>query len=466
MTPRRARTPAGSALSAQRTVAGWVLALGGPALLGAALATTRSAHSTATELMLFLTLSVTVAIVGGLLPALTSAVVGSAVLNYWFTEPRYTWKVAEPEQALALVVFVLVSAAVATVVDVSERHRQRAQSSRAESEALSLLAAAVLRGEDSVEALVGRLRETFGVVGAALEERDADGSWHRLAASGDLSGPDRERLAIGHRLRLVLSPPPLSEDDRRVLTAFGSQAAVVLERGRLRRRAEEAHRLEQGLAVRTALLAAVSHDLRTPLASIRAAASGLRLPVEWSPADRDELLSTVIDGAERLQRLIDNLLDLSRLQVGVIQPLLVPVPLEEVIGPAVAGSPHDRVRIDVPDELPPVRTDPGLLERVIANLVENAVRHNPDGAGPVVLTARAEDGDVVVRVVDHGPGIPEADRRRVFEPFQRLDDSTSHPGPGLGLAVAQGLADAVDAVLAVESTPGGGLTMSLRVPVA
>jgi len=177
-------------------------------------------------------------------------------------------------------------------------------------------------------------------------------------------------------------------------------------------------------------------------------------------------LSTVIDGAERLQRLIDNLLDLSRLQVGVIQPLLVPVPLEEVIGPAVAGSPHDRVRIDVPDELPPVRTDPGLLERVIANLVENAVRHNPDGADPVVLTARAEDGDVVVRVVDHGPGIPEADRRRVFEPFQRLDDSSSHPGPGLGLAVAQGLADAVDAVLAVESTPGGGLTMSLRVPVA
>ncbi|MFP5335392.1 MAG: DUF4118 domain-containing protein, partial [Actinomycetes bacterium] len=450
-----------------RWAAGWALALAGPAALGGGLATTRSEHSNATELMGFLTLSVAVALVGGLLPALVAAVLGSAILNYFFTPPRYTWKIAEPEQELALIVFVLVAAAVASVVDLAERRRQQADRSRAESETLSLLAGSVLRGEDSVAAVLGRLRETFAAPGAALEERDPGGVWHPVETSGQVAGDAREVVEVGPTLRLVLCTGTLSDDDRRVVTAFASHAGVVLERERLRARAAEAHRLEQGIAVRTALLAAVSHDLRTPLAAIRAASSSLLLrDVEWSPRDRDELVETVADGAERLQALIDNLLDLSRLQAGVVQPVLSPVALDEVVGPALDGVDDGAVHVDVPDDLPLVRTDAGLLERVLANLLENAVRHATDAPQPVSLTARPADGELEVLVVDHGPGVPDEAKQQVFEPFQRLDDATARGGAGLGLAVARGLATAVGGRLAARDTPGGGLTMALRLPVA
>ncbi len=211
--------------------------------------------------------------------------------------------------------------------------------------------------------------------------------------------------------------------------------------------------------MRTALLQAVSHDLRTPLASIKASVSSLRQPdITWSAADTQEFLATIEDETDRLTALVVNLLDMSRLQAGVLQPTLRAVNLEDVVPAALAslGPRAQGIEIDSFDAVPPVRTDAALLERVIANLVENALRWSPPGCG-VRVRAGAVDGRVEIRISDNGPGIPPAARTRIFEPFQRLGDQGG-TGVGLGLAVARGLLHAMHGELSIEDTPGGGTT--------
>lgn len=463
--PRRRVT----ALPLRRRVTAWVLAIGGTAVLAAVLAATRSAHSDATEVMLFLALAVTVALTGGLAPALTCAVLAVAILNFWFTPPLYTWKIAQPEHVLALAVFAAVSVAVSSVVDMAARRSAQAARSRAESETLSALAAGVLRGEDSVAAVLDRLRETFDATSAELLESADGNAWRRVAFSGapSMSTSLQHEVTLSRNLKLVLGGQGLGTDDERVVTAFAAHTVMVLERERLRARAAETQRLEEGLAIRTALLAAVSHDLRTPLASIKTAASSLRLPnVDWTASERSELVATVEDSTDKLQRLVDNLLDLSRLQAGVVQPVLAPVALDEVVPHAVDGFPPYAVDLDVPEDLPLVLTDPGLLERVIANLVQNAVRHGGGDSHPVKVTARVCGSRVVLRVADHGPGVPDDGKGQMFEAFQRIGDVPRGAGVGLGLAVARGFSSAVSATLEPEDTPGGGLTMALSMPPA
>jgi two-component system sensor histidine kinase KdpD len=213
--------------------------------------------------------------------------------------------------------------------------------------------------------------------------------------------------------------------------------------------------------MRTALLAAVSHDLRTPLAGIKAASSALRSDdLTLSEADRSELVTTIDESADRLSGLVDNLLDMSRLQAGAVSPTLVPSDIPAVVHRALIwleAPERSRVELAWPADVPAALADPGLLERVVANLVSNAVHHAP--AGPVTLTAGALDGQVELRVTDRGPGVPSVDRQRVFEPFQRLGDAPSGQGVGLGLAVARGLTEAMGGALTAEDTPGGGLTM-------
>jgi two-component system sensor histidine kinase KdpD len=250
-----------------------------------------------------------------------------------------------------------------------------------------------------------------------------------------------------------------------VLEAFASQVGIVLEHQRLRAQAEQARVLGQADATRTALLAAVSHDLRTPLATIRASVDGLTsAELNLDDADRAALVGTLEESTARLERLIDNLLDLSRLQTGSVQPVLRPTSLDEIVPFAIDGYGPGIVHLDVPDDLPLVQTDPGLLERVIANLVSNAVRHTPSGR-PVTVSAATVGRDIVVRVVDEGPGVPDDLKEHMFTAFQRLGD-TAGTGLGLGLAVADGLSTAVGAELSVEDTPGGGLTMLVTVPLA
>jgi two-component system sensor histidine kinase KdpD len=245
---------------------------------------------------------------------------------------------------------------------------------------------------------------------------------------------------------------------------IAARRAVEAEEGRAQ--AAQAEMLAAGNRMRTALLAAVSHDLRTPLAGIKASITGLRqTDVAWSATDRAELLETIEDSADRLGALIANLLDMSRVQTGALQPFLQPAAVDEIVPVALRGIPGaDTVRLDTPEDLPLVRTDPGLLERALANLLSNALRHSPPGRPPT-LVARHEGDRLALRVVDHGPGVAVGDRDRIFEPFQRLGDR-SVGGVGLGLAVARGFVEAIGGELAAGDSPGGGLTMTVQLPLA
>ncbi len=218
---------------------------------------------------------------------------------------------------------------------------------------------------------------------------------------------------------------------------------------------------------RTALLAAVGHDLRTPLASVKAAVSTLRQDdVAWSASDQAELLETIEDGADRLTDLIANLLDMSRLHGGIVRPLLQPTALGDLTPRLLRSLDADQaagLQLDIPPDLPELQTDPGLLERALANLVTNALRYSPPGRPPT-LSARADGNVLRISVIDHGPGIPAADRERVFAPFQQLGDARNGSGLGLGLAVARGFTETLGGRLVARTTPGGGLTMHLDLP--
>ncbi|MGW1807444.1 DUF4118 domain-containing protein [Streptomyces sp. NPDC002078] len=461
----------GARLGRSRVIWGWAVGALGPVLLTWLLTSATPDVGLANDMLLYLTLTVAAALLGGLFPALASAVVGSLLLNWYFTPPVHTLTIADPKNIVAIAIFVGVAVSVASVVDLAARRTHQAARLRAESEILSFLAGNVLRGETSLEALLERVRETFGMESVALLERTAETApWTcagsvgrepaRIPEDADVDVPVGDHMALSLRGRV------LPAADRRVLAAFAAQAAVVLDRQRLQSEADRAKELAEGNRIRTALLAAVSHDLRTPLAGIKAAVTSLRSDdVEWSDQDRAELLQAIEEGADRLDHLVGNLLDMSRLQTGTVVPIIRETDLDEVVPMALGGVPEDSVDLDIPETLPMVYVDRGLLERAVANVVENAVKYSPPGER-VLVSASALADRVEVRVVDRGPGVPDEAKNRIFEPFQRYGDAPRGVGVGLGLAVARGFAEAVGGALAAEDTPGGGLTMVLAVPTA
>ncbi|MFF1908417.1 ATP-binding protein [Kitasatospora sp. NPDC058218] len=464
-------------LGRSRTVAGWLIGLGGPPLL-ALLLTHVEGLGLSTDMLLFLSLTVCAALVGGLFPAIASALVGSSALNYYFAPPIHTFTIDEPQNIMAVAIFTAVGIAVASVVDLAARRTHQAARSQTEAQTLSALAGTVLRGVPSgdgvLTALLEQVRETFQQDAAALLERpDPLGPWQSVAAAGPRP-PLRPETAdvdvpVGDSLALVLRGRVLPAEDRRLLGAFAAQAAVVLERRRLAGEAAAARREAEGNRIRTALLAAVSHDLRTPLAGIKASVTSLRsADVEWDEADEAELLAGIEAGADRLDHLINNLLDMSRLQTGTVTPLIQETDLDEVVPFALGGVPAEAVRLDVPETLPMIRADGGLLERSLANLVENAVKYSPDGVKVLVkadaLHPSGGRARVELRIVDRGPGVPEEAKERIFAPFQRYGDAPRGAGVGLGLAVARGFVEAMDGTVTAEDTPGGGLTMVVTLP--
>ncbi|MGW2433899.1 DUF4118 domain-containing protein [Streptomyces sp. NPDC001640] len=462
--PRTAR------LGRVRIIWGWLVGVLGPALLTFFLTGLSPEVGLANDMLLFLALTVAAALLGGLVPSLASAVVGSLLLNWFFTPPVHTLTIADPKNIVAIVIFVGVAVSVASVVDLAARRTHQAARLRAESEILSFLAGSVLRGETSLEALLERVRETFGMESVALLERESEVAPWTCAGS---VGPRPCRcpedadvdMPVGDHMALALTGRVLPAEDRRVLAAFAAQAAVVLDRRRLQEEAEQARTLAEGNRIRTALLAAVSHDLRTPLAGIKASVSSLRSDdVEWSDQDRAELLEAIEEGADRLDHVVGNLLDMSRLQTGTVTPIVREIDLDEVVPMALGGVPEDSVELDIPETLPMVLVDKGLLERVVANLVENAVKYSPQDQ-PVLVSASALGDRVELRVVDRGPGVPDEGKERIFEPFQRYGDAPRGAGVGLGLAVARGFTEAVGGTLNAEDTPGGGLTMVVTLRV-
>ncbi|WP_299539832.1 ATP-binding protein [uncultured Streptomyces sp.] len=461
----------GARLGRNRIIWGWLVGVAGPVLLSVLLRSLENGPGLANDVLLFLFLTVAAALTGGLLPALASAAAGSFLLNYWFTPPTHTLTVQDPENIVAIVIFFAVAVAVASVVDLAARRTHQAARLRAESEILSFLAGSVLRGETTLDALLERVRETFAMESVALLERQSDvAPWTRAGAVGPAPAdrPDDADvdMPVGDHMALALSGRVLPAEDRRVLGAFAAQAAVVLDRQRLVGEAEKARRLAEGNRIRTALLAAVSHDLRTPLAAIKAAVSSLRsTDVAWSDEDEAELLEGIENGADRLDNLVGNLLDMSRLQTGTVTPLIREIDLDEVVPMALGGVPEDSVDLDIPETLPMVAVDPGLLERTVANIVENAVKYSPEEAR-VTVAASALGGRVELRVSDRGPGVPDDSKERIFEPFQRYGDAPRGAGVGLGLAVARGFAEAMNGTLDAEDTPGGGMTMVLTLRAA
>ncbi len=465
-------------LTRRRRLQGFALALLLPALLTLVLVNVRVELNLVSDVLLFLLAVVVVALVGGFAPALVAAVGGSALLNYYFTPPLHTFTIGETNNTLALVVFVVVGLLVSSVVDLAARRTRQAARSAAESETLGTLAGSVLRGESALPALLERVRESFALTSVSLLERvggepGARGAggrgpgdvWHVVATAGDgrCERPEDADTEVraGDTLVLALRGRPLQADDQRLIGAFAAQAAVVLETSRLNDAVAAAAPLAAADRMRTALLAAVGHDLRTPLASATAAVTSLRSrEIEWTEQDRAELLLTAEESLERLARLVDNLLDMSRLQAGALAVDVRPVALDEVVPRALddLGAAGRTVRTDVPADLPEVEADPGLLERVVANLVANALRYAPDDAPPLVAGSSLGDR-VELRVVDRGPGIPPDDLERVFAPFQRLGDTDNTTGLGLGLALSRGLTEAMGGRLTPEETPGGGLTM-------
>ncbi|WP_030454091.1 sensor histidine kinase [Herbidospora cretacea] len=463
-----------AALTRTRRLAGWATALVGMPALTAVVYPLRDLLALPSEILLFLLLVVMVALVGGMAPAITAAVVGFLLLNYFFTPPVDQITVADPQNLFALFVYVLVAVMVSLVVDLAARRTREAAMAGADAEVLSTLAGHVLRGEAALPSLLARLRETYGLTSVTLLERAAapalddradPEAWRIVATSGGVPctspGAADTDVVIDGNLVLAVRGRLLGASDRRVLEAFAAETAVALRQRRLEEEAEQAKPLAEADRMRTALLAAVSHDLRTPLASAKAAVDGLRsTDVTWSAADQAELLATADESLVQLTRLVENLLDMSRLQAGVLGVALQPVALAEVLPRAVEDT---RVRIDVPDDLPEVSADPALLERVLANLVSNALRYSPEY---VLVTASSHDNKVEIRVVDRGPGIPPEAHDQVFQPFQRLGDRDNHSGVGLGLALSRGLAEAMGGTLTPDETPGGGLTMTVTLPSA
>jgi two-component system sensor histidine kinase KdpD len=466
-------------LPLRRRLAGYALAVLLAPLLTLFLASLRGDLNLTSDVLAFLIAVIAVALVGGFLPAVVEAIAGSLLLNFYFTPPVHKFTIAETNNVLALGAFVAVGLVVSSVVDDAARRTKQAARASAESQLMVTTAASVLRGQQALPAVLDRVKEAFGMDSVTLLERESGqagaprgpaAGWVPVATSGEHPVQRPEDADVGvsvtESLCLALRGRALPATDRRVLGAFAAYAGAALEQQRLTAEAEAARPIAEADRMRTALLAAVSHDLRTPLASAKAAVTSLRSrDIKWAPQDRDDLLATADESLDRLAHLVDNLLDMSRLQAGALSVFPRPADLAEVVARSLddLGPAAKTVVVDIPDNLPEVGVDPAILERVIANLTANALRYSPAGAPPL-LTASALADRVELRVVDRGPGIPEADRDRMFVPFQRLGDTDNTTGVGLGLALSRGLTEAMGGTLDPEDTPGGGLTMSLSLP--
>jgi two-component system, OmpR family, sensor histidine kinase KdpD len=434
-------------------------------------------------MLVHLTGIVGVALLGGLWPALAAAVVAGLVVNYYSVRPVGSLSVIDPENVLALLIFVLVAVAVSLVVDRSAKLSKEAHIAGAEAAVLGELSRRTVAEGNSIPAFLDQVREHFQVTGAGLWARRGTGpgrapAWELQVFSGgprpaDVSEADTVEQLDGGRM-LTLAGKELSQDERRLLAAFGAHLLAMVQREELSASQRENLRLAEGNTMRTSILRAVSHDLRTPLAGIKLASSSLRdKTITLAPEEQEELLATIESGADRLDRLVSNLLDMSRITADSVAPLIRPVYWADVVGEALRGTDSERLRLLLPDNMPPVDADPGMLERVIANLVENALKYAPDSdvviAGAVGGAGSARIGDVPaseLTVVDHGSGIPADEVLAMFRPFQRADDTTPGTGIGLGLAVAKGFTEAMGGVLVAEPTPGGGLTMVVRLPLS
>jgi two-component system, OmpR family, sensor histidine kinase KdpD len=429
--------------------------------------------NSAAGFLVYLGVVIVVATIGGAIPAFVSAFVAAGAVDWYLMPPYGSFAIARGADTAYLAAFLVSSGVVSVVVELGARRRVEVIRSRDEADAVRALADR-LAAPDRPQAVLEEIKAVLARQSVTLLSPQGDG-WSVDAASDDgkaavpVARPeDGEPFGLRNGKVLVLRGPPLRAADHRLVAALVSYLEAVMATDLLQSQAAIAERLSEANDLRTALLEAVSHDLRTPLASIRALTTGWLAPdVNFSEALTRESMAAIDLEAQRLNNLVDNLLDMSRLQTGALSMTRRPVGLDEVVPAALASLSQDcgEVIVDVPETLPRVNVDAVLLERAIANLVDNAVHHSPPGR-LVRVEAGAIANRVDLRVVDRGPGVPLAQRELMFQPFQRLGDSGSGAGVGLGLAVARGFVELVGGEIAVEDTPGGGLTMVLSLPAA
>jgi two-component system sensor histidine kinase KdpD len=463
----RLRIP--SAQTGQRISAGLIAAALALPALTALLVHNRASVSTGDALLVYLGLVVALAVIGGLIPALSTVVIAAALVDWYLVRPYGSLSIAHGAGALYLATFLLSGVAVSVVVE--QASRRRAESNRARYEADTLLAlAGHLASPNPPQAVVDEIQAALSRDSVTLLSHAGD-QWIVQASAGQpvASGPDdgeRHDLRTDHVLVMVGSP--VRAEDHRLVAAFVAYMDAAVAIHFLQSQASTAQELSQANDLRTALLAAVSHDLRTPLASIKASATSLLEPdVRWSEEAVRDFLRTIDLETDRLNKLVDNLLDMSRLQTGALHLNKSPVGLDEIVPAALASLSRlsSNVEVEVPETLCRVDTDAALLERALANIIDNAIAHSP-AERPVRVEAAEVAGRVDVRVVDRGSGIPMAQRDLVFQPFQRLGDTDNGSGVGLGLAVARGFVEAIGGELTLEDTPGGGITMVISLPAA
>jgi two-component system sensor histidine kinase KdpD len=420
------------------------------------------------------------AAIGGLWSGLAASVLSFLGLNFFFTSPHHTFRVSKAEDLVALIVFLLVAAIVGALVARALDERDRAARHEREAKLLNYFASKLLSGDPLGRVLddfANALLEPFALSRCEIHVRAEDLLMDARAERPDGEGPSLEvPLMAGDASVGTLTAVrradrgPLVGGDEALLQACAKQVAVAVERTVLDRQVEGARLAAETNQLRAALFSSVTHDLRTPLASIKAGVTSLLdTDVTLRPDQQRELLRTVLEETDRLNRLVGNILDLARVRAGALVPAKQPTALDEVIEsvlhrmrPALSRV---RVRTVVRPDLPEVPIDPVQIDQVLSNLLENAARFTPPG-GEILLSAAPWQRSVRVRVADQGPGIPAEERERVFEPFFRRDAGEVRSGSGLGLAIARAVVLAHGGRIWIEGSPSGGAAVVFELPVS
>jgi two-component system, OmpR family, sensor histidine kinase KdpD len=403
-----------------------------------------------------------------------AAVLSAAAFNFFHLRPVGRFTIADSEDWVALIAFLIAAAVASSVADITRARAREAEERRREADLAAEMARLLLRGENLAQSLptaAARLSQVLGLHSAAIDMEAVEGDERRIAF------PLREGTRRLGTLLVGVDTPEASlrRLQERVVPALEALLSAALEREELLGEVVETASLRRADVVKTAVLRAVSHDLRSPLTAIAAAGEAVALPGLTQP-EREELASVIAQETRRLSRLVENLLDQSRLQAGVAEPHREWTSIDEVISAALeelgagADSRGEDFTLSIDRDLPLVRADSAQLERAFVNVLENSRRHC--GGHPVSVRARAvrthggENDRVIVRIVDRGPGIPPAQLERVFEPFYRAGTAAGgHRGSGLGLAIARGFIEANGGRLYVESLPGQGASFVFELPL-
>jgi two-component system sensor histidine kinase KdpD len=428
---------------------------------------------------LYLLAVVAAAIIGGATSGIAAAACSFVGLNYYFTEPVHTLRVGKAADVVALVVFLVVAVVVGALVARALADRERAERQEEELRLVNRAATKLLSDEPSsltISQITDAVTEQLALERCSVEVGDAGSPIEEegdpfAGGAGSIVVPITARdVTLGALRASRRIDEPFTVADHRLLQALAGLLGLALERSRLDSEARSARTEAEISDARAALFSSVTHDVRTPLASIKAGVSSLMdASAEFEPDERAELFITVMEETDRLSRLLDNLLNLARARAGGVAIDREFMPIEDVVETVLARSkaalePFDlRTRVD--DGLPGVWVDPIQMDQALTNVIENAARYSPRGTEIVVAVARVRDG-IQIRVADHGPGISPDERDQVFEPFFRGSAGTGLPGTGLGLPITRAVVLAHGGSLALEGSPGGGLAVVIELPIA